>query len=305
VVVNNGVYAYDLGQEIGLQTGDKIIALNGQDYRKFDDLTNADVLLTDNSYYTVLRNGEEVKVTIPNDMLDRITEDNDRVDFIEPLFPFKVGAVQPQSNADMAGLKEGEKIVAINGQPVKYFQEFKEELGQHKNQRVALAIKQGEGIARTDSVLVSDDGTIGFAVDMDVDLAHQDFSFGESISIGTKKAFGVVWTNIRAFGKIFKGEVSASKSLSGPIGIAQIFGGEWIWSKFWAICGLLSMVLAFMNLLPIPALDGGHVVFLSYEIISGRKPSDKFLEGAQKVGMVLLLGLMAFAIFNDIWKAIF
>jgi regulator of sigma E protease len=140
---------------------------------------------------------------------------------------------------------------------------------------------------------------------MDVDLAHQDFSFGESISIGTKKAFGVVWTNIRAFGKIFKGEVSASKSLSGPIGIAQIFGGEWIWSKFWAICGLLSMVLAFMNLLPIPALDGGHVVFLSYEIISGRKPSDKFLEGAQKVGMVLLLGLMAFAIFNDIWKAIF
>ena len=103
---------------------------------------------------------------------------------------------------------------------------------------------------------------------------------------------------------MFVGDVSASKSLSGPIGIARIFGDEFDWVKFWSITGLLSMVLAFMNLLPIPALDGGHVVFLTFEIVSGRKPSEKFMENAQKVGMVLLLGLMVFAFGNDIYKLI-
>ena len=99
--------------------------------------------------------------------------------------------------------------------------------------------------------------------------------------------------------------MSASKSLSGPIGIAQVFGDTFSWQNFWFITGMLSMVLAFMNFLPIPALDGGHVLFLTYEMVSGQKPSDKFLENAQKVGMVLLLGLMAFAIFNDVFKLIF
>ena len=123
--------------------------------------------------------------------------------------------------------------------------------------------------------------------------------------LGTNQAFGVITANLKGFGKIFRGEVSASKSLSGPIGIAQIFGDTFSWYKFWNITAMLSMVLAFMNFLPIPALDGGHVVFLTYEMISGRKPSDTFLENAQKVGMVLLLGLMAFAIFNDVFKIIF
>jgi regulator of sigma E protease len=111
-----------------------------------------------------------------------------------------------------------------------------------------------------------------------------------------------VFNNIKAFGKIFRGEVSPTKSLSGPIGIAQMFGGTWVWEWFWYLTGLLSMVLAFMNFLPIPALDGGHVMFLMYEMISGRSPSDKFLEVAQKVGMVILLSLMVFAIANDTFK---
>jgi regulator of sigma E protease len=119
---------------------------------------------------------------------------------------------------------------------------------------------------------------------------------------GTAQAFNVVFYNVKAFGKMFSGDVSPSKSLSGPIGIAQFFGGVWDWTNFWRITGLLSMVLAFMNLLPIPALDGGHVVFLTWEIVTGRRPSDKFLENAQKVGMVLLLGLMSYAIFNDVYK---
>ena len=116
---------------------------------------------------------------------------------------------------------------------------------------------------------------------------------------------GVITANLKAFGKIFRGEASASNSLSGPVGIAQVFGGSFDWANFWRIVGMLSMVLAFMNVLPIPALDGGHAIFLTYEMIVGRKPSDGFLENAQKVGMVLLLGLMVFAFGNDIYKLIF
>jgi len=111
----------------------------------------------------------------------------------------------------------------------------------------------------------------------------------------------VVIVNAKAMGKMFTGEVSA-KNVSGPIGMAKIYGDTWNWVKFWSITGLISMILAFMNLLPIPALDGGHVVFLLYEMVSGRTPSDRFLENAQKVGMVILLALMVFAIGNDILK---
>jgi regulator of sigma E protease len=107
--------------------------------------------------------------------------------------------------------------------------------------------------------------------------------------------------NAKALGKMFTGEVS-TRNVSGPIGMAKIYGDTWQWSKFWAITGLISMILAFMNLLPIPALDGGHVIFLLYEMISGRAPSDRFLENSQKVGMVILLSLMVFAIGNDILK---
>ncbi|MEM9895781.1 MAG: site-2 protease family protein, partial [Bacteroidota bacterium] len=125
------------------------------------------------------------------------------------------------------------------------------------------------------------------------------FGFAEAVSKGTYNAFAVVWLNIKGFKKMIAGEVDVRKSLSGPIRIATFFGGTWDWLNFWRIVGLLSMVLAFMNFLPIPALDGGHVVFLTWEIVTGKKPSDKFLEGAQKVGMLILLSLMAFVIIND------
>jgi regulator of sigma E protease len=135
-------------------------------------------------------------------------------------------------------------------------------------------------------------------------LSTVSYGFGESVVLGTGRAFGAIYLQLKAFRKIFSGQLDVRKSLSGPIGIATAFGGEWDWERFWSLTGLLSMVLAFMNLLPIPALDGGHVMFLTYEIISGRKPSDKFLETAQKIGMAFLLLLMVFIFGNDILKAI-
>jgi regulator of sigma E protease len=151
-------------------------------------------------------------------------------------------------------------------------------------------------------IQVNEEGKIGFQVNRLNKISTVKYTFVESIPLGVELAFSIVWDNIKGFKKIFSGEVSASKSLSGPIGIAKIFGGTWDWQRFWHITGMLSMVLAFMNFLPIPALDGGHVVFLTWEIITGKKPSDAFLETAQKIGMILLLALMSYAILNDIIK---
>ncbi len=148
--------------------------------------------------------------------------------------------------------------------------------------------------------------SIGFYPDVKPFLAKAEktitYGFVESIPRGTERAFSTLAVQVKAFGRVITGALSPKESLSGPIGIMQAFGNEWDWSRFWSLTGVLSLVLAFMNLLPIPALDGGHVMFLSYEIISRRRPSDKFLENAQKVGMVFLLALMVFIFANDIIK---
>lgn len=301
----HGIVAYDLGQEIGFRTGDKVLKLNGNDYKKFSDLVSTDVILSNDTYYTVQRGDEILEISIPKGFLDKFA-DKKKYDgmFIDPRRPFAVGMVQAGDNAEKAGIQTGDVFISVNNEPVNYFDEFKDLLQTLKDQSVSAVIER-EGQRKTIEMAIGADGMIGIGATWLLDYSHRDYSFGESIQKGTFQAFNVVWVNIKAFGKIFRGEVSASKSLSGPIGIAQMFGGTWNWAKFWSLTGLLSMVLAFMNFLPIPALDGGHVVFLTYEMVSGQKPSDKFLENAQKVGMVLLLCIMGFAIFNDVFKYFF
>lgn len=296
-----GIVAYELGQELGFQTGDKIIKINGQDFHKFNDVRSPNVLLSDNGYYTVLRNGQEIDIKIPSNFLDRFSDKNAASQFIDIRFPFTIGSIASGSNAELGGLLVGDKFIEINGTPINYFDEMRPLLAQYKGQSVNARVLRGTD--QVELVLdVTTEGTLGFYPAQNLNFSYIDYSLGESIGRGTQQAFGVVWINIKAFGKMFSGDVDPRKSLSGPIGIAQIFGGTWNWANFWRITGLISMVLAFMNFLPIPALDGGHVAFLTYEIISGRKPSDKFLENSQRVGMVILLGLMVFVIFNDIFK---
>ena len=297
--VKYGIVAHKLGQEIGLRTGDKIVAINGKSFEDFAEVRK--VFLESNSYYTVERGGERVDVYVPNDFIEKVSDKKNAREFIDPIFPFKVGELVPAMPADKAGLKTGDKIVKLNETPINFYHEIQAALDKAKNQTVTLTVERaGQMIPLP--IKVSPEGTIGFYPEKDLKITHIDYSFGESIAVGSGKAFSVVTDNIRGFGKIFRGEVSASKALSGPIGIAQMFGGIWDWGRFWFLTGLLSMVLAFMNILPIPALDGGHSVLLIYEMVTGHKPSDKFLEGAQKVGMVILLGLMVFAFGNDIFK---
>ena len=315
----NGIVALDLGQQIGLKTGDKIIRVNGADYKQLSDLRASDVLLGENSSYTVQRGDQTLEIKIPSNFIEKLSDK--KAGFIEPVAAFKVAEVAAPEEpgffdkfsaakpaellpAFAAGLKKGDVITSVNTSPVRFYHEVKELLAKEAGKPIRLGILRG-GVADTLSMQVASSGQIGFIPEMLIQVTREDYSFAEAASIGTGRAFSVITDNVKGFKKIASGDVSASKALSGPIGIAQMFGGVWDWNRFWMLTGLLSMALAFMNILPIPALDGGHAIFLLYEMVTGKPASEKVLEKAQQVGMIILLALMAYTFGNDIFKAFF
>ncbi len=301
-----GVVPGPIGKELGFQDGDRIVAINGESFERFSDIRDPGRLLETDSYYTVDRNGNNVDLPIPPDFIERFSKlESDDV-FLAPIVEFSVGQVTPGKPAEKAGLKTGDRIVAIDSIPVEFYHEFKHQVASRAGTQVSLQIERPEDEKKSAytpvslSAEIGKDSLLGFEAVRLIDVTEVKYGFFQAIPIGTARAFSVVWVNVKAFGKMFQGHLSPTKSLRGPLGIMKTFGVTWDWVRFWTLTGLISMILAFMNLLPIPALDGGHVVFLMYEIISGRKPSDKFLENAQKVGMVLLLSLMVFVFANDI-----
>lgn len=302
--VRYGVVANEIGKDIGFRTGDKIVAVNGKELEEFDDVYSMDMLLGRDAYYTVLRDGKRVDIQVPANLMDRLADKEERMFFVQPRQTFEIGDIQAGSNAAKAGLQPGDLILTINGRDAKFFDVFQKMLLENAGKQITMQVER-DGKPIKLSAKVDSDGRLGFFPKPMLNYATREYSLGESIPLGAEQAFGVVSAQIKGFGKMFRGEVDPTKSIGGPIKIAQIYGGSFDWFKFWSLTGLLSMVLAFMNFLPIPALDGGHVMFLTYEIVSGRKPSDNFLENAQKVGMVILLCLMGFAIFNDVFQTFF
>jgi len=308
---NGGYDVGDVGTSIGLQTGDKIIKINGHDYQYFDELTKPETLLSTGTY-TVERNGEIKDINIPEDFIQKFNKKENLGSFVYYRFAPIVGDVEKGTIAAEAGLKVGDRIVEINGTRVTYFDEVRRLVTTDSTKTaVSFKVDRGGQVLSFDNKAFKDPKkhAIGFYPQSPKAFFEKaqysiKYSFFESIPMGTQRAFSTLMVQIKAFGKVISGALSARKALSGPIGIAQAFGTEWEWERFWTLTGVLSLVLAFMNLLPIPALDGGHVAFLSYEIISRRKPSDKFLEAAQKVGMVFLLALMVFIFANDIIRLI-
>lgn len=290
-----------VGQQIGLQAGDKVREINGKKLVRFDELRSSEVLLG-NSTLTVLRNGEEKQIAIPANILNTVS-DYGIDEFVSPRIISKVGEVVEGGNAAKAGLEINDQILEVNGKEAVYSDQLRTLLAEEKGKNVQLTV-----LRHTDKinlpVKVSPEGTIGFAFNLEsIKTQTQDFTFLQALPAGASKAWSSLTDNAKGLGKVVKGEVKATKAFSGPVEIARkLYGGTWDWIKFWSITGLLSMALALMNLLPIPALDGGHAVFLLIEMIKGKPLSDKFMERAQMVGFVILATLMVFVLGNDIFK---
>ena len=300
-VNRHGIVPNKVGRSLGFQEGDRIVNINGQDFDKFADVLKPYTLMAAPGYYTVQRDGQELRIDIPADLIERLADEKEFTPLVAPRVPFAVGEVQPNGGAALAGLQPGDHLVAVAGMPTQYFHQLQRALAAYAGQTVALQYLRA-GVLHEVQAAVDATGKLGFRPTMLLAYKRQQYSLGKAMGIGTCKAFDIMRVNLIGLGKVLTGQISASKSLSGPIGIAQIFGRRFDWINFWSITGFLSMVLALMNLLPIPALDGGHALFLLYEITTGRRLSDRFLLNAQKVGMAILLLLIGYATINDVYK---
>ncbi|NEU08394.1 RIP metalloprotease RseP [Flavihumibacter sp. R14] len=290
-----------IGKDIGLQAGDRITAVNGKKIVRFEELSSSKVLFG-NAELTVNRGGETKIIDVPGDIIEELS-DHGIGQFIEPRGILgSVREVSPESNAEKAGIKAGDSIVAVNNTPVRFFDEYQSIVQQHRSKSVKFTIlRDGKPVDVTSKV--STEGTVGVLIPrLGIPRENQQYGFFESLPVGASKAWGSFMDNAKGLGKVVTGEVKANKAFTGPIGIATMFGNTVDWVKFWSLVGLLSMALALMNLLPIPALDGGHSVFLIIEMIKGSPLSDKFMERAQMVGFVILITLMVFVFGNDIIK---
>lgn len=315
---SGGFLVGPIGEQIGLKTGDKIVKINGNEFKYLQDIFNMETLLSTDGSYTVERDGREVVIPIPHDFIENFSSNKSNPgQFLSLRMAPVVADIQPGSVAEKMGLQKGDRIIEANGAPIQYKDEIDKQVQamvldslSGNSDTLSLKVKRGA----EELSMIADfrkQKMIGILVESTpsddfINRAEERVTYGllESIPLGTKRAFSMLAANVKAFGRVITGQLSAQKSISGPLGIMKAFGNQWDWARFWTLTGVLSLVLAFMNLLPIPALDGGHVMFLSYEIISRRKPSDKFLETAQKVGMLFLLALMVFIFANDIIKMV-
>ncbi|MEO6721279.1 MAG: RIP metalloprotease RseP [Ferruginibacter sp.] len=305
--VKNGIWVMDsVLYDLKLRSGDNIAAVDGKPIQYFEDILPR-LLLAKN--VTVERDGKQINIDFPRDVIGRLVESKRKSGMVMPRIPTYVGGYDPKdtSNGKKAGIQELDKITSIDSLPVTYYDDMITILTKKKNQQVNLQVDR-KGIPMTLVAKVNEDGKIGLPILLPeqydslgvFEIETKKYGFWEAIPAGVGMTFDKLKNYIEQFKLIFQPETGAYKGLGGFKAMGSIFPTEWgEWEMFWKLTGFLSIILAFMNLLPIPALDGGHVVFTLAEMITGRKPSDKFLEYAQIVGMVLLLGLMLFANGND------
>lgn len=305
--VKYGIYVDSLGQKVGLRDGDKILAVGGKPLENFYTISK-EIILNEAKTITVDRNGQTVELQIPFGTISQLNaRKGDPLAY--PKYPAMVDSVDLTKAKFLDGsLQKGDRIIGLNGSRVDSYVEFFDKRRNLKNADVTLQVLRGEDTVQV-KAHTTEKGEIGFfAVKDSAFLTYVDkkYSLLESIPAGVSKGWNTLISNIQSFKLLFTSkEVKASESLGSFISIGSMFGSEWDWERFWSMTALLSIVLAFMNILPIPALDGGHVIFTLYEMISGRKPGEKFMEYAQMAGMILLLGLMAYALGLDFWRYLF
>lgn len=301
--VKYGIEVDAVGNQIGLENGDKIISVDNEKVENFLKIIPT-VLLNEAKTIQVVRDNQIIDVNISHDDVALLIKSKEVITYRTP-FNYKIARVAPESAAKDAGLIEGDQILGNDSINYNFNDEFKKMLRENIGKTINLDVKRGEQIIKL-PVLVPQTAMLGIQIEQNLEnifeLKTIKYTLIESIPAGIKKGIQTVKDYLKQFKLIFSPKTKAYESLGGFIAIGNIFPGAWNWFSFWNMTAFLSIILGVMNLLPIPALDGGHVIFLLYEMITGRKPADKFLEYAQIAGMILLLSLVLFANGNDIVK---
>jgi regulator of sigma E protease len=302
--VKYGILTDSTGYAMGLRNGDKIIAVDGEEVENFYAII-PDILLNERKVINVERHGEMIDIPVTREYIPLLLKNPDVIDARIPFGPFVITSVMEESPAMIAGLAPGDEIMAIDSLSFQWYDEFQRYLASHRGQSVNLTVKREEEMIDF-TVTTTEAGMLGVFKDVReiFEMSTKHYSFFEAIPAGIAKGWNTTGDYLKQFKLIFSKETKAYESLGGFITIGSIFPGKWNWHSFWNLTAFLSLIQAIMNILPIPALDGGHVMFLIYEVVTGRKPSDKFLEYAQITGMIILLALLIFANGNDILKLI-
>lgn len=299
-----GVYADSLGKKIGVQDGDKIIAVAGKPVEKVGTV-GSEIIMNEAKSITIERNGEKLELPIPEGFIQQLNA-NRLGGFTYVRFPYIVDTVLKKAKVTEGKLQKNDVLVGFNGTPVIYSTDYMKLAEGIKDTTAKLTFLRNGKDTITVQVYYDKKGIsyIGYKGMGDLlGTKHITYSFAEAIPAGIKKCWETLGRYIRNLKQLFtSSEVRVRDSLGSVISIGGIFPGVWDWQSFWTLTAIFSIILAFMNVLPIPALDGGHALFTLYEMITGHKPSDKFMEYSQMVGMILLLGLMAYALGLDIWR---
>jgi regulator of sigma E protease len=306
--VKYGIVTDSVGLSIGLRNGDKLLTVDNKHVENFLEIP-ADIVYNNRKTIQVERNGEVINIEIPKEFIPKMLKGKGQISYRTPFSPMIINAFQKESPSRISGVLPGDTVIGIDSMQFTYSDEFQKYLLENRNKQVVLnLLRKGnkENITVTPTAL----GSLGIvyyprkSLTQIFELKTIKYGFFQSIPAGINKGFKTVADYLKQFKLLFSKHSKAYESLGGFITIGNIFPGVWDWQAFWNLTAFLSIILAVMNILPIPALDGGHVMFLLFEVITGRKPSDKFLEYAQIVGMILLLSLLVFANGNDILRLI-
>ena len=294
-----GIQVDSIGEQIGLKTGDQILAIDGKKTKKYTDAV-LDILLGDD--ITVNRDGKEITFNIPPEAKANVLSTQGK-NFLGYRSKPLIEKITAGSVAEKAGILANDEIIGVNGKKIAYWDQFVKAIQDSANKKIGIQVLRN-GETKELGLTVPKEAAIGVMLNTEDLVVTDNYSFIQSIPAGFNKTIEVLTKQIRQFKILFNTKTKAYKSVKGPIGIVEMMPQEFDWTFFWSFMAMFSVWLAFVNLLPIPALDGGHVMFLLYEIISGRPPSEKVLERGQIIGFVIIMGLMALVFGNDIWNII-